>query len=126
MRSVKGSGGEHRSRCFEDATRSFEDSLNNVSNTSGNILQAFEEIRDEIEGENSYMRNRIEVISGKNEASRDQIQDLIGEKRDLETKAAQLRLKFNEMMTAMEVFEGHRNEICEAAEILNIGLGQAR
>mmetsp|Transcript_11111 Transcript_11111/g.13163 ORF Transcript_11111/g.13163 Transcript_11111/m.13163 type:complete len:144 (+) Transcript_11111:204-635(+) len=119
-------GGESRSRYFEDATKSFEDSLQNVSSTSGNILQAFEEIRSEIEGENSYMRNRISCVASQNDTSRDQIQFLVTQKRELEAKEAVLRIKFNEMMIAMELFEGHRDDICQTADILNQGLGQAR
>lgn len=72
------------------------------------------------------MRNRISCVASQNNTSTDQIKFLMAQKRELEAKVAVLRIKFNEMMMAMELFEGHRDDIAQTADILNQGLGQAR
>jgi len=128
MRSttIQSAGSDIRAQSFEAATRTFENSLQNVSSTSGNIFQAFEEIREEIEGENSYMRVRIDNLGDKTDLDRNQIQHLQDEKEVLELKAAKLSIKFQEMMTTIELFERHRKEITYTASLLNDSLNRAR
>ena len=72
------------------------------------------------------MRVRIDNLGDKTDLDRNQIQHLQDEKEVLELKAAKLSIKFQEMMTTIELFERHRKEITYTASLLNDSLNRAR